>query len=645
MGINTSIISMNYLKFSGSIPSQTIEVSFIGDNSQITRNSYKVWSKPAWIKIILTDVIDQEGAPGKIERLIYKVAVDPVYADNLAIGYYQEQASIYFKYQIDGPNNDGYKIETFNINLRVLENTPLSISNNNFTFNYKIGDPAPAGQFFTLFTSGSWSIAADKAFVNFSQVNGTGQTIITLNVDVTGLPSGLHTAIFQVDDGNSQKTGYVYLIISGSGDVEDYLNVSPSIIEFSETLEQASTSVGLVKIDSSLAVTIETDATWLLLSAASAAAGLSEININTQNTELLQIGGYPAEIRVISNYTVRLISVFLQVVEITSTGIENNGFYFAEDRNTLKLTTGNINTEAVLNFITSGTLEMKRYTREVPFYRNFASIIIGLETNLFLKPQAIPQVLDSQGFAPVKPIRIDFSVYDKSLENTSMVERTGYSNLQFLNGNTPKEVDILTKLPKKITVPADGKISFSFKSAIAITEIILTGSVNQNIQVDFQGAQINAAIIDLKPFNLVAGNSVTISCGPVTIQVFIKPTQTPTSQLIWLNEWDCPEIMNLSGNVLAVWEDDSTTSVNNRAGKDYTSIIETKKPKKYKLNTGNIYSELEVEFLADILSSKQMWLQFGTERVEVIKTFREIAISETRRSSMDFNLTFDSAIK
>lgn len=644
MALNPSIISMNYLKNSGSIPSQNIEITFIA-NERVTIGSYKYYFKPAWIKIILTDVIFIEGDPSMIEKLIYKVTVDPVYANQLSIGYYQEQASIYYHSMIPGPNNNGAKLLYFNINLRVLETTPLSLSANNFTFNYNIGDPAPAGQFFTLFTSGNWSIAADQSFVNFSQVNGQGQTIITLNVDVTGLPSGLHTATFQVDDGNSQKNGTVNLIISGSGDVEDYLNVSPSIIEFSETYLEAATSEGSLKIDSSLPATIETDATWLLLSAASAAAGLSEITINTQNTELLQIGGYPAEIRVISNYTVRLISVFMQVVEITSTGIENNGFYFAEDRNTLKLTTGNINTEAVLNFITSGTLELKRYTREVPFYRNFASIIIGLETNLFLKPQAIPQVLDSQGFAPVKPIRIDFSVYDKSLENTSMVERTGYSNLQFLNGNTPKEVDVLTKLPKKITVPADGKISFSFKSAIAILEIKLTGSVNQNIEVDFQGAQINAAIIDLKPFNLVAGNSVTISCGPVTIQAIIKSTQTPTSQLIWLNEWDCPEIMNLTGNVLAVWEDDSTTAVSNRSGKDYTSIIETKKPKKYKLNTGNIYSELEVEFLADILSSKQMWLQFGTERVEVIKTFREIAISETRRSNMDFNLTFDSAIK
>jgi len=648
MPLNSYIVALNYRKFSGSIPSQNLELTFTGlhgKNGQIENGSFKVYSKPEWIKIILDQIIFVDGDAGRIEKLVIKVAVDPVYADNLAVGYFQEKASIYFRYQLDGPNNNSYKIEEFNVNLRVTERQRLSLSDWLFKFYHTIGNAAPAGKFLTINTDGDWSITADSGWVNFSQVNGSGTSVISITPDVTGMASGVYSSQFYVDDGDSQTNGYVYVYVSGSGDEADYLNVTPSVLQFSETYLNPSEKENNINIDSSLVATIAANVNWLAFSEVNLPVGISQIIVSTLNTDLLQVGSYPAEITVTSNYSVRVIEVLLNVVQITTQGIESNSFYFSEDRNTILLTSGDDNSEVIADFKTIATLELKRYRKRAPFNKNSAQLIIGLETALYLRANQIPPVLFTQGFIPVKPISIDFSLFERSLSNTAMVARETFENLSFLNGNTPAIIDQLCYIPNNISVPKDGIIAFSLKSDAVIANLEITGAVTQTIPLFYDSTKIYGVIVNLSDYNLKELDAITITCGALVLNVFIKPTQLPTTQLIWQNEWDCPEIFNMDGIVEIIKENESKTVFTNRGGKEYASVIDSKNPKSFKVATGNIYTKEEVAHLSLVLDATKIWLQLGSERIEVIRKFKSLSVSETRRTSNNYVLSFDAAVK
>lgn len=640
MPITPNVVSITYQKYSGLVPSTMVELTNTG-SSDIFTEVPKIIDKPNWVNLILEETLRNDD--NEIIKFIYRVAVIPPQANNLSEGFHSGIVKIKARFKLGGVFSGTYS-PSFTINLRIVDQVLLSISQSIYLFKYTIGATAPTAQYLTIDTSNNWSIVATESWLLFSVANGSGRQVISLNVNVAGLPPGHHTSRFLVDDGVSQKEGYVALGISGEGE-DDYLNVSPSQLEFSETYLKPSTSEAVLRVDSSLPAVVTSDVNWLALSAENLPAGITSVTITAQNTDILQIGSYPAEIKIASAYSVRVLNLLLHVVEVTSSGIESNGFYFADDRNTLSLSTGTSNAEAVIDFKTLGTLEVKNYTKRTPFYRNLARVIIGMETHILLRPYALPP-LATQAYTPVEPIIMNFTLYEKSLSTAAMVEREVYSNVRFLNGITPPKPNILTHIPASITTPKDGVIAFSFlESGAAVDTINITGAVTMAIPVNPPGTSVHGIFVNLADLALKPYDVITISCGPINILVKIKPTEIATCKLIFLNEWDCPEIINLDGALQVIHEDGSTTVVNNRAGKEYSSILEVKKPRSYRIGTGNIHSDAEVQHLAEILNSKKSWLQIGDETIEVIRTFRNLPVFETRRNTRNFMLTFDNAIK
>lgn len=642
MIFNPDIISFTYSKNSGIVPNTIIELS-LPDSApyESFREIPTITNKPDWINLIVDSV--ERDAEDEIIKIFYKIAVAPEYANNLSEGLHSSPVSVRGRVQLTVGST--MMSGSLTANLRVIEDVQLSLSKTNFSFNYTIGGAVPAAEFLSITTTRDWTITGDQAWLQFSQLNGNGNSTISLSADVAGLAAGVYTATFIVDDGAGQKTGTVTLNIQGTGNEEDYLNVSPAVIEISENYQEDPTSEKLIRIDSSLSVNITSNVAWLALSDADFPAGLNNLDVNTINTDVLEVGVYPAQINITSSYGTQVVNLILRIVANVTSGIETGGFYFSGDRNSLFLTNATQNAEAVLDFITRATLEVKFYKKRVPYFRNSANIIIGQETDLLLRPQSLPENLITQLHVPVRPIRYDFTVFDKSLNNAAMVERKKFENILFINGKTPKTNNRLTYLPPYITAPKDGIVAFSFISETPVEEIQITGSATTNYPVESNGDQVYTVFVDLADLNLSSGNKISIAAGPVAIEVRIFAPNFLTNQLIWLNEWDCPEVLNMNGEAEMVAEDESTTVVSTRDGREYSSVIEIKDPKSFKVNTGNIHSEAEAEFLSAVVRSKRIWLQLGTQRFEVIRNFRSISFSKTRRFNTSFDLNFDSAEK
>ena len=667
---------LNYQKYSGVLPEEEMFFAF---TSSMEPGSVYVHQKPQWLDVIVDEYVY---AGGMVQFVNYRFSINQNQGNNLAVGLYQENVVIKSKQAYFPFGN--FTSVPLQVTLQVTEATPLSITPQNYSFNYTIGSAAPAQEYLQITTSQNWSIASNQSWLSFSQTNGSGSQTISLNVNPAGLAPGNYTANFIVDDGNSTKTGTVVLVVIGDGSEEEYISVTPEQLLFSEAQGEAPQSNQTITVDTSENLTVEASVAWLAISESNLASGASTFTISTTNTQPLQVGTYPAQVNLVGSTVNFSIDVLLTIVEETSSGLENFGFYFAHARNRLNLTNGTPNAEVILDYVTQATAGQKQYKKKIPYYQNALSAVIGLETESLLKPQELP-LLYTHFFKPIIPITMVLKVYNKVIGKQATTLLKEYFDMSWINGKNPINVlndhfslrDItypyalenievayqpgiligsienhadkrfrLTYLPKKQYLPKDGVVAFSFYNRNVISEC--TVSIGENeflVPINVENTKIYSCFIDLANYDLSISDKVIIDCGIISSEVIIKDSQLPTQQLIWLNQWDCPEVFNCTGPIELGLDDGNDETTYQVDGKEYTKTIEVKEPRSFSINTGEIYTDEEVNHLASIIRAKKIWIQLGNQRYEVIKNFRGISTFESRRFIKEYDLKFDAATR
>ncbi len=652
-GFDPLSLSFNYQPHSGNIPNELVVFGDTGLMSDI-----QIDAAPDWVNVILGDSGYDEESELFFQKFI--ISVKPEVANNLPVGYHA--ADFRFKCRMQRPPlyfPGDFTSQNLRIVLRVLQYTRLNISPSIFSYTHEMGSPNPEARYMQIETSNAWSIIPNQTWLSFSATNGTGSATIGVFVDKALLPIGRSVGRFLVDDGRTQIEGFVFVTLTGD-DQNQYVIVNPASLEFSETYGRPATDVRSFTIDATEEATITADVPWLNISAASAPIGFSTISVNTQDTAILAIGAYPATITISNSLGEKFIDVLLIISKKQSQTLISNGFYFAEDRNRLTLNSEMPNAEAIINIKAQGeAFGLKNYSKKVPFYRNILSAVVGLETDILLKPAALPP-LETIFYKHISPVRYDFRVAIKRMDNQPMPSNlVTIGNVQFINGRTPKASTLsgptqaasvtLSYLPKKVTVPADGVLALNIYNKTASPTCKIT-KINQglisliSLPVNVPETNIYTAIIALKNYNFIPGNDAVILFGSQKTEIQIKPTQHPTASIIWENEWNLPEIYNTTGPISITMNDGSKTVINSRDGQDFEKVIETKQPKSFSINTGNIYSTAEREHLATLLSGKRIWVQIGKNRYEVVHAIRNIEMFKTRDFVKDFDLKFKSAV-
>ena len=680
---NPATIAFNYQKNSGIIPNMPVQVDFSFTSGGLDIDNLTI-EKPNWLDFVFQSYDDQSTPP----IANYIASINSQFANQLSNGYHQEEIKLDQTVNVNNPFGGiisyGNSIKT-TANIQVSEYTPLQISPSQFTFNKVVGDANPPASYISIQAQNNWSIIGDQPWISFSNQNGNGNGTVAMNIDISGLGVGYYHGTFLVDDGNSTRTGHVYLYMTGNGQEEEYIIATPEVLQYSAEYQTNPNTVKQVVIDSTQPVVATTNVTWLQLQQSNLPAGSNILQVKIINTAILDIGTYPAQITLNTSLGVTLVNVILVIVEKNTSGLRNGGFYFADARNRLNLTNGNENAEAVLKFNTEATLEQKQYERKVPYYRNSLSVIIGLETNILLRPNPILDIFYTHFYIPLRPIKIALAVYDKTIGATQLEERVSYGSMEFINGDLPENVLLdyfnlqeitkvlftdltpgstklakrLTHLPKKMTLAKDAVISFAqlyqealticglniFDPSVVSPSIGLSPEFTNTIPINVDNTNLYAAEIRLSDYNVGPGFKIYLKCGIIESDITIKDTDLPTVQIVWRNQWDMQEIFNCNGEVEIEVEDETETITLSNDGKEYTKAIETKTPKSFNINTGLIYSEEEVAHLASITEAKQVWLHIGDNRYEVTKKFRNIKTHQTRRFVREFNLKFESAVK
>lgn len=676
-GANPGSFSFAYQKYSGVIPSGvTILKAQISDNYGLFGPS-QVLSKPGWLTIILQGVFTENG----VKVIQYQFSINEQYANQLGVGYHNFEVKIQAKTTyVLGLVNTVFNIP---VTVQVSEYQPLSIYPTSFHEVYTSGAPSPAGKIMSIEAEGSWSATTNQPWLNLSQQQGEGNGNVTLFADPSGLVSGSYSADIIVQDVNSSKIAKYVLLISENSGAEEYITATPDVIQFSENYQQPPVSHNQIVIDSSSPVTLSTDVNWLNLSAMAFQEGTHMLNVSSKNTEVLSIGMHTGAIKVISNSDIFEINVVLIIIKNSVTGIFNNSFYFAESRRRLNITNANSNQECLLKFKVEATEGQEKFTKKIPYFKNTLSEVIGLETNILLLPNQIPNQFFTGSFNALEPIKWQIDIFDKEIGDNVLKERASFTNLKFINGRDPKEAlkylfseeDIyrqnrfestpaqslptalirlsnkdyrLTYLPKKIAVPKDGVIALSFymdfdiMTSVTANSLHISGAVSQNV-TDNPYKNLNCYFIKLSNYDLSPGDKLMINAGIISCVVQIKPSELPTVKIIWRNEWGYPEVFNCTGEVQIEAKDKKEIVTLSREGNDYEKIIQVKRPKEYLINTGNIYYKAEKYFLSEILRSQQVWIEIDGMREEVIPKFRNLKSFKSRINENNFELKFQSA--
>ncbi|EKF56251.1 hypothetical protein I215_01973 [Galbibacter marinus] len=641
MGASPSTLpTLTYKKNSVS-PSATVvitpqdtsgEYSYFGDGPWVK-------SKPDWLNVVLTGTTPAKYS-GEIKAATFKITVKESIANQKAKGNYNGRIAFLHK----GVVGKLYYVYV-SATLEIQETVVLKVTPNPLEFNvYNIGEIVPPAKFLTITSENSWTAHTGESWIILGSTTGSENGSIEVNVDVTDLTPGNYTGTIEIDDGKNRVTVQVILPVRGEIEPEEYLNITPSAFDLSEIFQEPPTKQKAIKVDSSESFTLTDNVGWLSYSAMSGGVGITSIVASTINTETLPIGTYPGTITIKTNSNVKTVSVLLRITLAEFSGIVSNGFYYADDRNNLVVTNAQDNSEVLINFTTEASSgQIRPYSKKAPYVENIATIEMGLETNRLLRPNPFLSTLNTRVFVPVAPLKMDFTVYDKIIGQSPLTKRSDFSNVQFINGRTPKTPGRLTYIPNKIAAIKDGLISFSFKSDSIPDSIDITGAVTTSLPISGLTGALFTCFIDLSDFTLNVGDKIKISCGPIEVDVQIKPNDYTRRRLIWLNEWQMPESFDFTGHFEIENPREVEETTIDREGQDYTKIIDISEPEEYSINTGNLYSQDELDWLMTILRSKLIYLEIEGEMIEVVCTTKKLSRFQTREFNKSYALSFKKA--
>lgn len=630
MAFNPKSINLSYKKQRTPLTQETT----LTLEYPLASGGVSVTSVPNWLKVTLVS-----GSDG-----VYVYRLQPVatYADVLSVGTYSQ--IVEFKYKFSFFAGTGNATEKLTVSLTVSDTVLLSVNPSFISQTYTIGAAAPGKKFLSITSENNWTVIKDQSWMTINKTSGTGNTSLEVGFDPSGLSAGVYTGQILVDDGYDKKTVAVTLNVLGENTSDDYLIVTPDSFEWVEEYQEPSTKTKKIVVDSSEDFTITSNVSWITFSSNSWPAGQKSIQAVATDTDLLTYGVYQGLITIASSYSTKTVQVLLTINKVVVSGVDSNGLYFADDRNKLSFANTVDNSVLVLSYTADNGIQQFLYPKSIPFYRGVAESILGQEVKNIIAPNYELDNLNTRCFVPVKPVTMNIGVYDKIINASQQTLRKTLTNVQVLTGATPKTSNWLSYIPSEIYTVKDAIVVFTFMADTAPTEINITGADETDYNVTGLSGGIYSCLVNLSELSLSVGDSINISCGGYSVKVNIDPVEPEHTKLVWLNEWNCPEIFTCRGDLTISNESTQTLASYAEEGKERSTVLDVTLPTTYEVNTGYLYSREEVDWLHSILRAKKIWLQINGEFVEVVRTFDAMDYYETRNILDAYELTFEKAI-
>lgn len=628
-----SPLGLNYIQQQTTISQQVVEFSPITS----VQGNIEVLSLPVWLTA--TNIFYNSTN----NKIYFTLKVNNAYAASMQPGEYNDTIKVRYR---GGSFSTTYTSNNYTVILSVIAYTPLQLNPTVFPFTYLIGGSNPQNQTLNITSSSNWTIVASQSWVTLSQTTGVNSGQIFVGVDPSGLSVGQYSAILTVQDFQTTRQATVTLNVTEGDTINDFLYVNPQNLEFVSELGVANTTTKQVAIEASGSWSASASESWVNLSANSGSSGITNITVSVDSVALTDLDvPYLAQITFTQDDLQKTIYVQLYLVEFLTQGLESEGLYFSDDRNRLQITNIQPNMYLYLEGTLNNGSQNIIYQLNAPYQNGIAKVLVGLETNVMLKSVTPTSDFTSRIKNNISPVVINFVAYNKQQFSGGQSTINNFSNVRFLTGKTPTEINKLCYIPSTIHVTKNAVLSLSCLSTDALTAIEITGDVTATLSsVIADNLLVYNAIVNLTALDLEVGNSITITFGDVTLNVVIKPEGLEQNILAIQNEWKEYEFFECTGALkMAPTAKQTTTELADEATK-HTKIVSIDSGVDYEINTGDVYSQDEIDWLSKILDSKRVFIYRNGEPVEIILSTNSLDTYETRRAYSAFKLKFKKAI-
>jgi hypothetical protein len=631
--ISVNPLNINYTQFEPAPASVLITFSGLSVTPVVFGN------KPNWLNINNITAIDTATATALF-------SIETSVVNGLSAGNYTVVLDVFSTRETVHPTLGPYEnIGSLTVNLTVNEAIELNVTPENISFNYTVGGALPSGKIVKVETENSFTTVSSAAWLSFSTPTQTTpiHTVFTVSVDPSALNVGTHTSSIILDDGNATKTIYITIVVSDGNTVDDYLYISPSEIEFVKNTSSAVAPTKTINLNSSGNWTAVSTESWLLLNVASGSSGSAVITLSL-DTLALTIGVYAAEITFTNGLIIRKAYITLYLNNTLLNIPDNGGLYFSDDQVELIISSDNLNSYLDVDFKTVTDEKSILYNKKAPFIKGVATLNAGEECINIIESYLLPTVFNTEITTLLKPAIMSFTAYEKNYFTSVLIDVFERNSLNFLNGKTPETANKLCYTPSVITVSKSAVIALHSYSAITVTSIVISGAVSDTITTaNSVDSNIYTAFINLANYALNPLDVITVAFDALNITVRIKEEPSESVLLIFENEWQLPEVIELTGGLSIFNNADFSTQQLQEAAVIYERIYNTASNETFSINTGYLESAEEVAWLSKILDSKKMYLFINSKKIEVIPTFRNLNTYKSREHQKDFVLTFKKA--
>jgi len=535
----------------------------------------------------------------------------------------------------------------FTVNVTVEDTIQLTVSPTSAAFQFEVGGVTPVNKTITVTAENDWTVIKTTGWVVLPTVIGSNTGTFQIGVDITGLPTGIHNDIITVNDGVSTKTIAVSLTITDANTGTDYLYVTPTLLNFGYSSGGSIPTQKTVEINTSANWTTSADQSWINLPTASGGAGAAVIPIALQNISGLAVGEHFATVTFTTGNIHKTVTIQLTVFEFLTELLDEGYLYFCDDDNFIKVSSGRLDTFMQLEIATFYNSKNYLIPFSIPYFNGTTQKRIGSTPKKLIGEQSLVGFADAAIFNPYPAISLDIVVSELELFTKNLVQTQSINNVKFVKGKKPI-INWISDSPQKIYRTKNAIVYFSILTkGITAYDINVTGAFTKTFNFAGVTSDLLTVVVPLADVGaLNIGDAITIEVLGNTLDVIIKEEGIETSVIYWENQWGVWDTLEFTGDV-SITDSFTRKTLTTRKTEltTETKLIDVTKPIDYKINSGELHTDDEVETLSKMLDSKNMYLKVKNSIVKVNPTTKKLNPYITDRELRSFDLTFKNVIE
>ena len=594
--------------------------------------------KPDWI-----DFYDAENRTFKIKLN------DNV--NNLSKGNYSESIKVWFRYVSSDPltgwqSYDSFTFAFITVNLDLQDTIVLNVSPDKAQFTYTIGGTLPTSKLFTINAENNWTITKNASWINLPIVSGANAGTFTIGVTPTGKPAGVYNDNVTVNDGVTTKIIPVTLTVTKPVTDTDFLFVNPSSLNFGASEGGALPAVQNVELNASGNWTTAADQPWINLTMQSGTSSASIIPIAIQNISALDVGKYIANITFSVGEIKKTVVVQLTIYEFITDLLTPGELHFCDDDNFISVASGRSDTFMRLDYATIYKSVSFNMVAEIPYFKGLAKKRIGIRPKKIIGAQHLTHFAEPTLVAPYPVLNLSLGISELELFRKNTIQSQNLSNLKFIKGSKPNG-NWISDLPRVIYLTSSAFLYFSIlTNGVTASKINVTGAVTKTYNFSPIDADFLTVAIPLSDLgNLVPGDAITVEVLQEEITVIIKDEGTEQSFVFWENQWGVRDVFELTGNINITPKYNRKSHVIRKTElTTETTITDVSRPVDFKINTGFVHSDLEVDTLDKMLQARNMYLLVNNQWVQVNPMLKKLSTYDSKRELRTFDLTFTKKV-